>query len=127
AWSVISLVPFVVAVLRYAVDVDSGNAGEPEEIALHDRVLQVLGGAWVVLLVLGCYLYAGARVSSTMDDTAVPPAAETREPRAPWPGPGRTAVELFVAVVGARVVSLASQVVVGRAPHLVPGTYVPNG
>src|SRR5690606_2805049 len=30
AWSVISLVPFVVAVLRYAVDVDSGNAGEPE-------------------------------------------------------------------------------------------------
>src|SRR5690606_36607915 len=56
AWSVISLVPFVVAVLRYAVDVDSGNAGEPEEIALHDRVLQVLGGAWVVLLVLGFYL-----------------------------------------------------------------------
>ncbi|GAA1252602.1 decaprenyl-phosphate phosphoribosyltransferase [Prauserella halophila] len=55
-WSVISLVPFVVAVLRYAVDVDSGNAGEPEEIALHDRVLQVLGGTWVVMLVLGYYL-----------------------------------------------------------------------
>ena len=33
-WSVISIVPFVVAVLRYAVDVDSGNGGEPEEIAL---------------------------------------------------------------------------------------------
>lgn len=55
-WSVISLVPFVVAVLRYAVDVDSGNAGEPEEIALHDRVLQVLGGTWVVMLILWYYL-----------------------------------------------------------------------
>ncbi|OLT39064.1 phosphoribose diphosphate--decaprenyl-phosphate phosphoribosyltransferase [Saccharomonospora sp. CUA-673] len=56
AWSVISLVPFVVAVLRYAVDVDSGNAGAPDEIALSDRVLQVLGGSWVVLLVIGFYL-----------------------------------------------------------------------
>ncbi|KMS91432.1 hypothetical protein ACZ91_09670 [Streptomyces regensis] len=61
-----------------------------------------------------------------MDDTAVPPAAETREPRAPLPGPGRTAVELLVAVVGALVVSLAIQFVVGRAPNLVPDTYVPN-
>ena len=41
-WSVISIVPFVVAVLRYSVDVDGGNGGEPEEIALGDRVLQVL-------------------------------------------------------------------------------------
>jgi decaprenyl-phosphate phosphoribosyltransferase len=30
----------------YAVDVDSGNGGEPEEIALGDRV-QVLAVAWV--------------------------------------------------------------------------------
>ena len=43
----ISIVPFVVAVLRYAVDVDSGNGGEPEEIALGDRVLQVLALLWV--------------------------------------------------------------------------------
>ncbi|WP_026452763.1 decaprenyl-phosphate phosphoribosyltransferase [Saccharomonospora iraqiensis] len=55
-WSVISIVPFVIAVLRYAVDVDCGNAGEPEEIALRDRVLQVLGGAWVVSLVCSYYL-----------------------------------------------------------------------
>lgn len=52
---VLSLVPFVVAVLRYAVDVDGGNAGEPEEIALNDRVLQVLGLAWVVLLTAAIY------------------------------------------------------------------------
>ncbi|WP_024876596.1 decaprenyl-phosphate phosphoribosyltransferase [Saccharomonospora piscinae] len=55
-WSVISIVPFVIAVLRYAVDVDGGNAGEPEEIALRDRVLQILGASWVVALVFSYYL-----------------------------------------------------------------------
>jgi decaprenyl-phosphate phosphoribosyltransferase len=54
-WSVISIVPFVVAVLRYAVDVDGGNGGEPEEIALGDRVLQVLALAWLVALSLAVY------------------------------------------------------------------------
>ncbi|MFD5243442.1 decaprenyl-phosphate phosphoribosyltransferase [Amycolatopsis sp. NPDC058340] len=55
-WAVVSMVPFVVAVLRYAVDVDGGNAGEPEEIALKDRVLQVLGASWVITLFLSFYL-----------------------------------------------------------------------
>jgi decaprenyl-phosphate phosphoribosyltransferase len=54
-WSVISIVPFVIAVLRYSVDVDSGNGGEPEEIALGDRVLQVLALIWVGTLVLAVY------------------------------------------------------------------------
>lgn len=55
-WPVISLVPFVVAILRYAVDVDGGNGGEPEEIALGDRVLQVLGGCLVLTLIAAVYL-----------------------------------------------------------------------
>jgi decaprenyl-phosphate phosphoribosyltransferase len=55
-WPIISLVPFVVAVLRYAVDVDGGNGGEPEEIALCDRVLQVLGGCLVFSLIAAVYL-----------------------------------------------------------------------
>jgi decaprenyl-phosphate phosphoribosyltransferase len=55
-WSVISIVPFVVAVLRYAVDVDGGNGGEPEEIALGDRVLQVLALFWLCALVVAVYL-----------------------------------------------------------------------
>ncbi|HYH28906.1 MAG TPA: decaprenyl-phosphate phosphoribosyltransferase, partial [Pseudonocardia sp.] len=54
-WSVISIVPFVIAVLRYSVDVDSGNGGEPEEIALGDRVLQVLAVLWVGTLTLAVY------------------------------------------------------------------------
>ncbi|MET0134883.1 MAG: decaprenyl-phosphate phosphoribosyltransferase [Kibdelosporangium sp.] len=55
-WASVSMIPFVVAVLRYAVDVDGGNAGEPEEIALRDRVLQVLGVAWVGCLALSVYI-----------------------------------------------------------------------
>ncbi|MEN3270946.1 MAG: decaprenyl-phosphate phosphoribosyltransferase, partial [Pseudonocardia sp.] len=54
-WSVISIVPFVIAVLRYSVDVDSGNGGEPEELALADHVLQVLALLWIGTLVLAVY------------------------------------------------------------------------
>jgi decaprenyl-phosphate phosphoribosyltransferase len=60
-WAIISVVPFVVAILRYAVDVDGGNGGEPEEIVLHDRVLQVLGVACVVLVFLAVELSPVAR------------------------------------------------------------------
>jgi len=54
-WSTISIVPFVVAVLRYSVDVDSGNGGAPDEIALKDRALQVLALGWVATLTLAVY------------------------------------------------------------------------
>jgi decaprenyl-phosphate phosphoribosyltransferase len=47
AWFAVSMVPFTIAILRYAVDVDGGLAGEPEEIALRDRVLQLLAVAWI--------------------------------------------------------------------------------
>ncbi|BBZ72534.1 decaprenyl-phosphate phosphoribosyltransferase [Mycobacterium paraseoulense] len=46
-WFVVSMVPFTIAILRYAVDVDGGLAGEPEDIALRDRVLQLLAVAWI--------------------------------------------------------------------------------
>lgn len=49
-WSVL---PFVLAILRYAVDVDAGEAEAPEEVVLQDRVLQVLGLVWLVLFGLG--------------------------------------------------------------------------
>jgi decaprenyl-phosphate phosphoribosyltransferase len=55
-WSVVSMVPFVIGVLRYSVDVDSGNGGEPTEIVLRDHVLQVLGLLLAVSLALGYYL-----------------------------------------------------------------------
>ena len=46
-WFAVSMIPFTIAILRYAVDVDGGIAGEPEEIALRDRVLQFLFVAWI--------------------------------------------------------------------------------
>jgi len=48
SWFAVSMVPFTLGVLRYAVDVDGGLAGEPEDIALRDRVLQMLALAWIV-------------------------------------------------------------------------------
>ena len=51
-----TIVPFVLAVLRYAVDVDRGNAEEPEEIALHYRVLLALALLWCASLLLAVWL-----------------------------------------------------------------------
>ncbi|OBI82077.1 decaprenyl-phosphate phosphoribosyltransferase [Mycobacterium asiaticum] len=47
SWFAVSMIPFTIAILRYAVDVDGGLAGEPEDIALRDRVLQMLALAWI--------------------------------------------------------------------------------
>jgi decaprenyl-phosphate phosphoribosyltransferase len=55
-WGVISIIPFVMALLKYSVDVDSGAAGEPEEIVLHDRLLLALGVIWAACLMASVYL-----------------------------------------------------------------------
>ncbi|MDR7301875.1 decaprenyl-phosphate phosphoribosyltransferase [Haloactinomyces albus] len=55
-WSTVSIVPMVIAILRYAVDVDKGGAGEPEEVVLKDKILIVLGAALVCCLLLAFYL-----------------------------------------------------------------------
>ena len=39
--------------LRYAVDIDAGAASEPEDIVCGDRVLQLVGVCWLVLVALG--------------------------------------------------------------------------
>jgi len=52
-WHTYSIVPFVVGLLRYAVDIDAGEAAEPEDIVWGDRLLQGIGVVWLVLLVLG--------------------------------------------------------------------------
>ena len=54
-WALISIAPFVLALLRYAVDVDKGAAGAPEEIVLRDRVLLVMGAVWVALFSVGVF------------------------------------------------------------------------
>jgi len=52
-WFRLSIVPFVIAVLRYALVVDRGGGGAPEEVVLSDRVLQVIGLIWIVTFALG--------------------------------------------------------------------------
>jgi decaprenyl-phosphate phosphoribosyltransferase len=52
-WGAWSVLPFVLAILRYAVDVDGGRAEAPEDVVLRDRVLLVLGAIWLVLFGLG--------------------------------------------------------------------------
>ena len=56
SWFVVSIIPFTVAILRYAVDVDGGMAGEPEDIALRDRVLQLLALAWIGTVIAAAVL-----------------------------------------------------------------------
>jgi decaprenyl-phosphate phosphoribosyltransferase len=52
-WFRLSIVPFVIAVLRYALVIDQGGGGAPEEVVLSDRTLQIVGLVWLVLFALG--------------------------------------------------------------------------
>lgn len=54
-WATISIAPFVLAILRYAVDVDRGAAGAPEDIVLGDRVLLGLGLVWLATFAVGVF------------------------------------------------------------------------
>ncbi|EFV13111.1 decaprenyl-phosphate phosphoribosyltransferase [Segniliparus rugosus] len=49
-WYEISMVPFALAILRYARHVDGADAGEPEEIAFSDRTLQLMALAWILVM-----------------------------------------------------------------------------
>ena len=55
-WSELSAVPFVLAVLRYALLLDVGKGAAPEEVALRDPPLLALAAAWAVVYGLGVYL-----------------------------------------------------------------------
>ncbi|MHC5907875.1 decaprenyl-phosphate phosphoribosyltransferase [Streptomyces sp. S6] len=48
-WRQLSMVAFILAVLRYAVFADRGTAGEPEEVVLGDRALASIGVVWVAM------------------------------------------------------------------------------
>jgi decaprenyl-phosphate phosphoribosyltransferase len=54
-WFPLSIMPFVLVNLRYAVLLDAGRGGCPEELVLEDRALQVLGLLWVVSVAAGIY------------------------------------------------------------------------
>ncbi|MBA2327919.1 MAG: decaprenyl-phosphate phosphoribosyltransferase [Actinobacteria bacterium] len=55
-WFRLSIVPFVAGVLRYALVVEQGRGGAPEEIVFGDRVLQLFGLMWVASFAVGVSL-----------------------------------------------------------------------
>ena len=56
-WYQVSMVPFTIAILRYAADVDRGHGGAPDEIALEDRVLQILALLWLACIAMAVYVF----------------------------------------------------------------------
>ena len=54
-WAQLSVIPFVLALLRYAVRIDAGDAEAPEEAVLGDRVLIGIGVTWALIFALGAY------------------------------------------------------------------------
>ncbi len=55
-WTAISIAPFTLGLLQYALEVDSGQAGEPEDVVLHDHVLQGIGVIWLVTISVAVFL-----------------------------------------------------------------------
>ena len=50
------MVPFTVAILLFASEVDRGNAGAPDELALSSRALQILAVAWLLTIAVAVYV-----------------------------------------------------------------------
>lgn len=55
AWSEVSIIPFALAFLRYIYVMDLGGGGAPEEVAIHDRVLQGAVLVWAAIYAWGVY------------------------------------------------------------------------
>ena len=54
-WHGLSIVPMVLALLRYMMVLEQGGGGAPEEVFTKDRSLQLYGLAWVAVYALGVY------------------------------------------------------------------------
>ena len=55
-WVQLSIIPFVIAILRYALLVDHGEGSAPEVVLSSDRQMQLMGGLLVVCLFLAVYV-----------------------------------------------------------------------
>jgi decaprenyl-phosphate phosphoribosyltransferase len=52
-WAEWSVLPFVMAILRYGIVIDRGDAEAPEDAVIADKSLLVLAAAWLILFALG--------------------------------------------------------------------------
>lgn len=55
-WYQLSAIPWITGLLRYALLLERGEGGAPEDIILKDRVLQALGAAWAIAFMIGVYV-----------------------------------------------------------------------
>jgi decaprenyl-phosphate phosphoribosyltransferase len=53
----LSIVPFVTFILRYAMLLEQGHGGAPEDVVLGDRTLLVLAAVWAAVFAAGVYAY----------------------------------------------------------------------
>ena len=52
-WYQVSIFPFTIALFRYALDVDKGQGGAPEDVITGDKVLLMTGAVWAACFALG--------------------------------------------------------------------------
>jgi decaprenyl-phosphate phosphoribosyltransferase len=58
SWYELTVIPFVLWLMRYALLIDQGEGHSPEELILQDRFLLSMGAAWLVIFVVGVYVVA---------------------------------------------------------------------
>ncbi|MCU1503265.1 MAG: UbiA prenyltransferase family protein [Ilumatobacteraceae bacterium] len=51
----LSIVPVLMALMRYLLVLEEGHGGAPEDVFIGDRTLHVLGARWALLFALGVY------------------------------------------------------------------------
>ena len=51
----LSIVPFAIAILRYALLLEQGKGAEPENLVLSDRAMLLAGGAWILIYGIAIY------------------------------------------------------------------------
>ena len=56
SWYELTIVPFVLWLLRYALLLDRGEGHTPEELVLGDGFLLSMSAAWLVVFVCGVYV-----------------------------------------------------------------------
>jgi decaprenyl-phosphate phosphoribosyltransferase len=55
-WYELTIIPFVLAILRYALLLDAGRADQPEDVFLSDRPLQFMAAGWAAGFALAVYV-----------------------------------------------------------------------
>jgi decaprenyl-phosphate phosphoribosyltransferase len=55
AWFQLSIIPFALGILRYALLLEQGEGGAPEELILSDRVLLMIGAVWAVCFAIAVH------------------------------------------------------------------------